>query len=321
VAGPSESGSSRGPVSADPKRPSPSRKRGLWLLARSLLGLAGGLLVAAVAAHFLDVRAGEVWEHIARVPAWATLFCIASSFVVLALQSLRWHRVMGPLLGLRYADAFRAQIVGFLFNALLPARGGDLLRVQYLGLYKALGTFGALLVAMGSAMFYLTRTGRVPREGTTLGRVFSALRVGVLAFRDRRIWATAFLVAPLPWLWETCALTLAGRAFDCDLTLVQAFSVMIAFNLATIVPAPGGVGTIESGGMLALDFFGFNHSSAMAFMTVYHFSQLIPGIVGGATVLIAEGEHLFGTLARAGEAPVDAALGDTAAAEPAALAE
>ena len=330
-------------ASQDPNAKGAAPRGRVWkLLLRSFIGLAGGLAVAVIAAHFLGVHPREVWQHIESVPAWATLFGVASSFVVLGLQSWRWHRVMGPLLGLRYTDAFRAQIVGFLFNAFLPARGGDLLRVQYLGrrtgksratilgtelvdrwldwwgwiptflalelfahppkqLLIALATFGALLSAMGAAMVLLTRAKWKPREGSMAGKLFIALRTGVLAFRDRRIWVTAFFIAPLPWLWEATALTIVGRAFGCDLTLVQAFSVMIAFNVAMIVPSPGGVGTVESGGMLALNFFGFNHSSALAFMTVYHFSQLIPGIAAGAGVLFAEGERLFGGASRLGE--------------------
>ena len=317
------------------------RRIGTMLL-RSLVGLAGGLAVAFVAGHFLDVHPREVLSAIERVPLWASLFCVFSSVVVMALQSWRWHRVMGPLLGLRYVDALRAQVVGFLFNALLPARGGDLLRVQYLGrrtgksratllgtelvdrwldwwgwipsfiimaivssppawLYKAVAIFGTLLLVSGTAMMLLTRNGWRPREGTTSGKIFAALRTGVLAFRTPRIWVTALLIAPLPWIWEASAISIAGRAFGCDLTLVQAFSVMIAFNVAMIVPSPGGVGTVESGGMLALNFFGFNHSSALAFMTVYHFSQLIPGIAAGAGVLFAEGERLFGGASRLGE--------------------
>ena len=333
------------------------------LILRSLLGLMGGLVVAFVASHFLDVHLAEVWHHVQLVPAWATIFCVASSFVVLGLQSLRWHRVMGPLLGLSYFDALRAQGVGFLFNALLPARGGDLLRVQYLGrrtgksratilgtemvdrwldwwgwiptfialailsnpplwLYKALGVFAAILIGWGLGVVIITRAGKTPREGSTMGKVFSAIRLGTLVVKDRRIWVTAFVIAPLPWLWEAVAISIAGRAFGCPLNLVQAFSVLMAFNLAYVVPAPGGVGTIESGGMLALTFFGFDHSAALAFMTVYHFSQLLPGVMFGAGVLLAQGERLFGTLAHDGEAPLDALEGpDRADSETPALAK
>jgi uncharacterized protein (TIRG00374 family) len=59
--------------------------------------------------------------------------CVASSFVVIAFQSLRWHMVMTPLLGLRYGQAYKAQAVGVMFNNTIPFRIGDLLRVQYLG--------------------------------------------------------------------------------------------------------------------------------------------------------------------------------------------
>ena len=64
---------------------------------------------------------------------WAVALSILSAFVMFALQALRWHLVMKPLVGLRYGQAYRAQLVGMLFNAFLPARGGDFLRVQYLG--------------------------------------------------------------------------------------------------------------------------------------------------------------------------------------------
>jgi hypothetical protein len=305
------------------------------LVLRSLAGLGAGLLVAVAAGFWFDIRPAEVARQIAHVSPWAVALCIASSFCVLALQSLRWHRVMAPLLGLRYRDAYKAQIVGVLFNALLPARGGDLLRVQYLGrrtgknratilgteivdrwldfwgwiptflvfalvanppswLFKALAIFGGILLALGIAMLLLMRWGLELAGGARLGGFVQALRTGVRAFGQPRIWVTALLIAPLPWLWEAVVLTYAGRAFGLDLTLVQAFSVMIGFNIATAVPSPGAIGSLETGGVAALVFFGFPQEKALAFMTVYHFSQLLPGMAGGAAVLITEGERLFG---------------------------
>jgi glycosyltransferase 2 family protein len=314
--------------------------RPVVLLLRSVLGLFAGVLVAVLAGWFFGVKPGDVARYVSGVSPWAVLGCVASAFVVLALQSLRWHQVMGPVLGLRYRDAYKAQIVGVLFNALLPMRGGDLLRVQYLGrrtgksraiilgteivdrwldwwgwiptflvlvvvshppawLFKALQLFGGLLFAWGVGMVLLTRRGWQPSEDSTLGKLLAALRTGVEAFRRPRVWMTALLIAPLSWLWEATALTFAGRAFGIDLSLVQAFSVMIGFNLATIVPAPGAIGTIEAGGTAALQFFGFSPDKALAFMFVYHFSQLLPGMAGGAAVLVFDGERMFGPLATA----------------------
>lgn len=101
---------------------------------RALAGAAAGLLVAALAFLYLHIsRKGFVGEVLAAHPG-PLLFAVAGGFVLLGLQSLRWWTVMRPVLpGLRYGHAYRAMLVGFFFNALLPMRGGDLLRVQYLG--------------------------------------------------------------------------------------------------------------------------------------------------------------------------------------------
>jgi hypothetical protein len=66
------------------------------------------------------------------------LAAVAGTFVLLALQALRWWWVVRPVLPLGYREAFSAMLVGSAFNVLIPARGGDLIRVQYLG--KRTGT-------------------------------------------------------------------------------------------------------------------------------------------------------------------------------------
>ncbi len=318
-------------------------------IVRTVLGLLVGLAVGGVAFYLLGVKPGDALRDIGGVSPWAIVGCIGSSFVVLALQSLRWHSVMGPLLGLRYGDAFRAQVIGLTFSAVLPARGGDLLRVQYLGkrtgksratilgteivdrwldwwgwiptflvlclvtsppywLYEALGVFCALLTAWGAFMIIVTRRGWKPKTDSRLGRIWGSLRVGIDAFRAPRTWLIAMFIAPLPWLWETFVITLVTHAFGMDLSAVQAFSVMIAFNLAMVVPSPGSVGTLEAGGVAALVFFHIDQSRALAFQLVYHLTQLLPGIVTGIAILIAEGEKIFGRK----EAPPEVDPGDQA---------
>jgi uncharacterized membrane protein YbhN (UPF0104 family) len=104
----------------------------------------------------------------------------------------------------------------------------------------------------------------------------------------------ALAVAPLPWLWESFAIHTAAAAFGIDLPLAMAFSVLIGFNVAMLVPSPGAIGSVETGGTAALVYFGVDQSKALGFMFVYHFSQLLPGIATGAAILVAEGEKLFG---------------------------
>ena len=120
------------PVEAavDPPGPLPSRAR---VAARGLVGVCVGLGMAGLVARYSDVKTDTVIESFRGVPLWAVAACVASSFVMLAIQSVRWHAVMKPLLGLGYGQAYRAQIIGYMFNVLLWGRAGDLLRVQYLG--------------------------------------------------------------------------------------------------------------------------------------------------------------------------------------------
>lgn len=299
------------------------------------MGLFAGLSVALVAGYLLGVKPRVVLGHLGSVSPWALVACIASAYVILGLQSLRWYSVMRPVIGLRYGQAYRAQIVGTMFNAILPARGGDLLRVQYLGrrtgksraaifgteivdrwldwwgwipafvvmlafasppawMWKVLGVFGGSLSVWALVMVLLTQSGYAPRTGSRIGRIYVPLKRGLEAFRAPRTWLIAFGLAPLPWLWETFVLASVAPMFGIHLTLVSAFCVLVAFNLASVISSPGAVGTVEAGGTAALVYFGVDQSRALAFMFIYHFAYLLPAIAGGVFVLVSEGERLFG---------------------------
>jgi uncharacterized membrane protein YbhN (UPF0104 family) len=86
----------------------------------------------------------------------------------------------------------------------------------------------------------------------------------------------------------------AGHAVGLDLTAMQAFAALTAFNVATTVPSPGNAGSFEAGGTLALIAFGIPKETALAFIFLYHLTQVVPGFVGGVLVLVVEGEALFG---------------------------
>jgi uncharacterized membrane protein YbhN (UPF0104 family) len=104
------------------------------LVLRALLGAGAGLLVAVLAFVYLHISRDRFIDEVLTAHPAPIVFAVVGGFVLLGLQSLRWWTVMRPVLpGLRYAHAYKAMLVGFFFNALLPMRGGDLLRVQYLG--------------------------------------------------------------------------------------------------------------------------------------------------------------------------------------------
>jgi glycosyltransferase 2 family protein len=299
---------------------------------RALFGLCAGLAVACAAAAWLGISRRELIASLHGVVPGPLVLAAAGALILLGLQSLRWWMVMRPLLDLTYGQAYRAMTVGFFFNVLLPARGGDLLRVQYLGKRtgvsraKLLGTeivdfwsdkwgwvaafpvvclfgtppawlfrallligfavvsVGALLALMGSGLWRGARTPRFVHN----------LRDGFAVNHWKRLLLVETVIAPLPWLWETLIIALAGRALGLELSPMQAFAALTAFNVATAVPSPGNAGSFEAGGTLALAAFGIPKETALAFIFLYHLTQVVPGFVGGLLVLTLEGEELFG---------------------------
>jgi len=67
----------------------------------------------------------------------------------------------------------------------------------------------------------------------------------------------------------------------------------VGFNAAMVVPSPGALGSLESGGTAALAWFGADLATAFAFITVYHLTQMIPGILAGLAILASQGGRLF----------------------------
>jgi len=300
----------------------------LWL--RTVAGLLAGIFAAAAVVVYLGISQRALIASLHGVAEQPLFLAAIGGLVLMALQALRWWVVMRPVLDLRYGQAFRAMMVGFFFNVLLPARGGDLLRVQYLGKRtgisraKLLGTeivdfwsdkWGwvaafPIVCLLGSPPSWLFRAvllmgGLVLGIGILLALMASGLlrrgphwltnlRDGFAANHWKRLLVVETVIAPLPWLWETFVIVVAGHALGLDLSAMQAFAALTAFNIATTVPSPGNAGSFEAGGTLALIAFGVPKETALAFIFLYHLTQVVPGFVGGVLVLVIEGETLFG---------------------------
>jgi glycosyltransferase 2 family protein len=316
----------------------------------TLLGLGLGIAALLVAMRSLGVSHRDVLARLRDLPAAPLAAAAAGALVLLGLQSFRWWLVMRPVVPLRYPQAYAALAVGFLCNVILPARAGDLVRVQYLGtktgisrakilgtelvdfwsdkwgwiasfpllcltsappawLYRALLLLGGVVIGVAGLLALMaSRRGR-GRGPKWLGN----LRDGFAASHWKRLLLVETLVAPLPWLWETGVIVVAARAFGLALSPMQAFAVLTAFNVATVVPSPGNAGSFEAGGTLALALLGVPKDTALAFLFVYHLTQVLPSMLFGAAVLGLEGMALFGkrSLFRAAAAAPDAAR-DTA---------
>ena len=115
------------------------KARPRWLtVLRTVGGVVLGVGSAVLVARLMGIRFADLVASVRGAHLWPLLAAVGGTFVLLALQALRWGRVVRPVLPLRYREAFSAMLVASAFNVLIPARGGDVLRVQYLG--KRTGT-------------------------------------------------------------------------------------------------------------------------------------------------------------------------------------
>jgi len=110
------------------------RERPHWITAlRTVAGVLLGVGVAVLAARLMGVRFGDLLGTLRSVRPWPLLAAVGGTFVMVGLQSVRWWWVVRPVLPLRLREAYAPMLVGSAFNVLIPARGGELVLVQYLG--------------------------------------------------------------------------------------------------------------------------------------------------------------------------------------------
>jgi uncharacterized protein (TIRG00374 family) len=140
--------------------------------------------------------------------------------------------------------------------------------------------------------FFRPRAGR-PALATTADsgrRVRAALagfvarvRLGLSALHDRRALVRALGESAVAWLLEIVVVDLTLRAFDIPVPFGASLLVLMAANLALVVPfaPPANLGTLELGATLALMEYGVPKEHALAFALVYHLLQVIPIGAGG----------------------------------------
>ena len=127
------------PAEPDPRRARQAVGRGVALVA----------LVGAVTWLLHDVAWGGVWKVVtAAQPGWIAV-AAGVNLVVLVFQAARWLALVKPLApGATLGSAFRAMITGFTVSAFVPARGGELARVEMFGRETGLPR----MVVMGSVL-------------------------------------------------------------------------------------------------------------------------------------------------------------------------
>jgi uncharacterized protein (TIRG00374 family) len=109
--------------------------------ARTLLVLALVVALLVVFLYNVDLR-GVLREIVHARPGWL-VFGLATMIVNLALRAWRWQYLLEPLGTPSFANAFRATVVGFAANAILPARAGEVIRPYFLSRRERMSATGA----------------------------------------------------------------------------------------------------------------------------------------------------------------------------------
>jgi uncharacterized protein (TIRG00374 family) len=184
--------------------------------------LIGSAATAAFLVLFLrEVDLGQAWRRILDLPGWTMLGALGLVLVNVTVMALRWRYLLeGAGYKVRFRSLFSTVSVGRGANNILPARGGDLLRIEsmrelaHVPVFVSAGTLfaerlldgvvlaawivlGALLLGEGGILLL---TGIALSAGTALG-VFLVWLAGRDKDRTERFVFRA--TRRLPQRWRT----------------------------------------------------------------------------------------------------------------------
>jgi glycosyltransferase 2 family protein len=279
-----------------------------WLL--FFVGIA--ISVAALALIISKIEWRETASRLAetgfRTPALLVLIYL-STFPV---RALRWYWIL-PHGTLTYAQSLKGVILGFAGNNVLPARGGEFLRMEYL--YRKAPHIGRL-TALTSIMII-----RILDGLTLLGILIVSLAASSIAIAEHT-WLVDLRAVAMLVFGLACAgsivLRFAGvyiaawfHHFDSKLfhwaaRTIERFHVATEFigpNLPTLVAVVASIAVwLIEGGMFVVACYHFglgSHSIVAGYLTlaIVNFGLLIPsgpanvGVFQGITILAL---RLFG---------------------------
>jgi uncharacterized protein (TIRG00374 family) len=137
------------------------------------------------------------------------------------------------------------------------------------------------------ARFVLRPLGVLPRMSRDRLELAAAnLMRGLSAFRSAAVAFPAFALTAASWLLIAFASWICLRGFDLRLGFSAAVLVVVAINLAMILPSgPAGIGVFEAAVLTALHPFHIDRAQALSYALVLHGLNVVPFIVAGYLVL------------------------------------
>lgn len=273
-----------------------------------------------------DLEWKKLEQALGRALWWPIALAAAINFGLLACKAVAWHVMLGPEHVVPVGRLFRYTITAFAASVIVPARGGEVLRIVLLkrndGVPATRSTAVALAeklldglsmliimaplpwllpdlpssvswwigglsaVALATLIGLRIATGRVTGDGW-LGRLIGGMAV---LRRPRRFVGTLAMLTTL-WLLDVVMVKLVLYALDIPVPWPGALLVLFTLNLAIALPStPGQVGALEIGAVVGLNILGVPKDPAVAFGVLYHALQVLPLLAVG---LVLDGKMLF----------------------------
>jgi uncharacterized membrane protein YbhN (UPF0104 family) len=287
-----------------------------------VLFMSGGIVVSLLFIYltFRGTDFGALGAALGRSNYWMLVPALLVLGVAIVLRAVRWRLLISREHRPSTGAVTSALLVGYLFNSILPARAGEAIRVvvlrQRAGTPKfvALGTVIAeraidvlTLLALGVVLFVVTAgvliafafygerparlllrpLGLLPRMSRDrIELAASNLMRGLSAFRSPAVALPAFALTAASWLLIAFASWICMRGFDLRLGFSAAVLVVVAINLAMILPSgPAGIGVFEAATLTALHPFDVDRAQALSYALVLHGLNVVPFLIAGYLVL------------------------------------
>lgn len=274
-----------------------------------------------VVGALLRVAAGPAFTAaLGRVGLVPVLVIALGWLVLLVTQTWRYRASLQIVAPRSFGELVLLRALGNALNAWLPARAGDVARIDLLSRRSGAtrrAIVGAEMVdnvidLMGwlPALLLVTLVGRPPPglarfvpwviAGSVLAIAFLALlqrvprvpsflepvKHGLTVHGTGRVLLRALLLGPPRWIVEAVTILIAARTAGIALDASGAFAALTALSFAYIVPIPANAGTIELSLAGALTAMGVEAGAAMTFAVAYHVGQLVPMTVLGVIAVL-----------------------------------
>lgn len=275
-----------------------------------------GVVIQAVNGNVLREVLGSV-----KV-AWLVPVLLINGVVIIS-KAYRWQLLVKPLSHISLTQITHILTIGFMANNVLPARLGDAIRIHLLHRKTDLGpaaSTGGLIadrileglsfLLLAALLFLL---GNVPHWmlyglGVTLlvvagvygasvfysrsrmrHGVFIKLQEGLAPLHNRRVFILGFCTSLVSWSLQLLMIHMTQLAFGVHLPFWGTLMVLVAVNLAVIVPStPAHLGTFELACVLAYTFLGVDKNVGLLIGATYHLVQVLPVTLIGALLLLVE---------------------------------